>query len=363
MTLSVVVIGGGIMGSAVALSLARRGDNVTVLERAVPGAEASSAAAGILGAQVEAQGPGLATDMLLQSRALYEPWAAELSRTTGIDVGFRPCGVLHVEETDAFFANTDWQTECGLTTERLGAEALRELEPQLSPQLQHGVRFAGDAQVEPQKLFRAVQIAATQRGVVYRTGTQVRRVVVEHGRATGVALEDGSFVAADVVVLAAGSWSSLVDGVDLPRDAVQPARGQIVELSLRMPPLRQIIVGRGAYLVPREDGRVLLGSTLEFVGYTKEVTALGVRELLTAATRICPLLEQATFTGAWSSFRPFAKEGRVLVGRASIEGLVHATGHHRNGILLAPVTAEIVAAACHGETYVVPNITRGARAG
>lgn len=360
MALSVVLIGGGIMGSASALALARLGDTVTVLERAVPGAEASSAAAGILGPQAEAHAPGFETDLLLHSRGLYDAFVDDLVRATGIDVGFRPSGVLRVSETEALFAETAWQAAHGLALERLDQGALHETEPALSTELRHGVRFRGDAQIDPQKLFRAVQIAATRAGVRYRAGTQVRRVLVEGGRATGVALEDGSVVPADVVVLAAGSWSSLVDGVDLPRDAVQPARGQIVELSLRMPPLRHVIFGQGVYLVPRDDGRVLLGSTLEFVGYTKEVTARGVRDLLTAATRVCPLLEEATFTGAWSSFRPFAKEGRVLLGPSSIPGLVHATGHHRNGILLAPITAKIVAAACHGETYPVPVVTREA---
>lgn len=361
MALSVVLIGGGIMGSASALALARRGDVVTVLERAVPGAEASSAAAGILGAQAEAHAPGEETDLLLHSRSLYDAFAADLVASTGIDVGFRPCGVLRVGEKEKLVDEMSWQRAAGLAVHDFEGDALRALEPALSPATRFAVRFAGDAQIDPQKLFRAVQIAATRAGVVYRPGTQVRRVVVEGGRARGVALEDGSFVAADVVVLAAGSWSTLVDGIDLPRDAVQPARGQIVELSLRMPPLRNVVFGEGVYLVPRDDGRVLLGSTLELVGYTKDVTARGVRDLLLAATRVCPALEDASFTGAWSSFRPFPKDGRLLLGRSSIEGLVHATGHHRNGILLAPATARVVAAACHDEPYEVPAVTRGRR--
>lgn len=360
MALSVVLIGGGIMGSASALALAKRGAQVTVLERAVPGAEASSAAAGILGAQAEAHGPGTETDLLLHGRALYDGFARELVATTGIDIGFRPCGVLRVGragDVDKLLAETSWQEASGLAVERLDGEGIRAHEPALASDLTIGARFAGDAQVDPAQMFRAVQIAATRAGVTYRTGTQVRRVVLADGRATGVALEDGSVLSADVVVLAAGSWSSLVEGVDLPRDAVQPARGQIVELSLRMPPLRHVVFAEGVYLVPRDDGRVLLGATLEFVGYTKEVTAVGLRTLLTAAARACPLLDAATFTGAWSSFRPFAKGGRVLLGASSIPGLVHATGHHRNGILLAPLTAEIVAKACFGEPTELPRIT------
>lgn len=345
------------MGSASALALARRGDRVTVLERAVPGAEASSAAAGILGAQVEAHGPGAETDLFLASAALYPSFVAELLRETGIDVGYRRCGVIRVagagEET-ALVEATSWQERAGLRVEQLDQAALHQAEPALAEELTMGARFGDDAQVDPPKLFRAVQIAATRAGVTYRTGTQVRRVVVEQGRAVGVLLEDGSLVPADRVVLAAGSWSSLVDGIDLPRDAVQPARGQIVELSLRIPPLRHVVFGRGAYLVPRDDGRVLVGSTLELVGYTKEVTAAGVRDLLVAATRLCPLLEGAAFSGAWASFRPFPKDGRLLLGTSSVKSLVYATGHHRNGILLAPLTARVVAAACHDEPWSSP---------
>lgn len=363
MPLSVVIIGGGIMGSASALLLARRGAQVTVLERAIPGAEASSAAAGILGAQAEAHGPSAETDLLLHSRALYPAFARELQAATGIDVGYRPSGVIRVAQAadaSALRDATAWQDQTPDTTpvEWLEGAALRTVEPALADDLALGARFAADAQIDPPKLFRAVQIAATRAGAAFRVGTQVARVVIEDGRATGVALADGSVVRADVVVLAAGSWSSLVSGVDLPSDAVIPARGQVVELSLRMPPIRHVIFGKGVYLVPRDDGRVLLGATLEFVGYTKEVTARGLRDLLNAATTVCPALADAQFNGAWSSFRPFAKEGRVLLGRSSVKGLVYATGHHRNGILLAPVTAEAVAAACFEEPYEVPSATR-----
>jgi glycine oxidase len=363
MPLSVVIIGGGIMGSASGLSLARRGATVTVLERAVPGAEASSAAAGILGAQAEAHGPSAETDLLLHSRALYPAFARELQAATGIDVGYRPSGVVRValaDEADTLREANAWQaaTPAATPIEWLTGAGLREIEPQLSAELTLGARFVDDAQIDPPKLFRAVQIAATRAGVTFRPGTQVARVVIENERAVGVLLADGSTVRADVVVLAAGSWSSLVAGVDLPSDAVIPARGQVVELSLRMPPLRHVIFGKGVYLVPRDDGRVLLGATLEFVGYTKEVTAKGLRDLLNAATTLCPALEEAQFNGAWSSFRPFAKEGRVLLGASSVKGLVYATGHHRNGILLAPLTAEAVTAACFGEPYEVPSVTR-----
>ena len=186
--------------------------------------------------------------------------------------------------------------------------------------------------------------------------TQVRRVFVEGGRARGVTLEDGSVERGEQVVLAAGSWSTLVEGVPLAPGAVRPARGQIVELTLRAPLFSHVLFGPGADLVPRSDGRVLIGSTLEFVGYHKDVTARGVRDLLVAATRLFPALEEGSMSGYWSNFRPFTPEGRPLLGPSELPGLLLATGHHRNGILLAPLTGEIVAAAVEGRAYPVPAI-------
>jgi glycine oxidase len=144
--------------------------------------------------------------------------------------------------------------------------------------------------------------------------------------------------------------------VPLAPDAVRPARGQIVELETRVPLLSHVVFGAGGYLVPREDGRVLVGSTLEFVGYHRDVTARGVRDLLVAATTLVPALEDASVKRFWSSFRPFAPGGTPLLGRSELRGLVLATGHHRNGILLAPVTGELVAAAVEGKEYVVPRV-------
>jgi glycine oxidase len=221
-----------------------------------------------------------------------------------------------------------------------------------------------DAQVDPPRLLRALQIAAAAAGVVYRSGTQARRILIdpsppradEHepregqptGVARGVLLEDGSEVRAGSVVLAAGSWSTLVDGAPLDPGAVRPARGQIVELTLRAPVLDRVVFGPGAYLVPRLDGRVLVGSTLELVGYHKDVTARGVRDLLTAATSLVPALDDASVSGMWSNFRPFAPAGGPFIGPSRVRRLLLATGHHRNGILLAPLTGEIIAAAVEG---------------
>jgi glycine oxidase len=194
-----------------------------------------------------------------------------------------------------------------------------------------------------------LHIAALGRGVRFQSGAFVRRVVVEGERAVGVALDDGSVLHAQNIVVAAGSWTSLIDGLGLPAGQVIPARGQIVELELPAPPLSHVVFGPGAYLVPRDDGRVLVGSTLEFVGYEREVTAGAVRDLLTHATAILPALERAGVRATWSNFRPYTKDELPLLGRTQIDRLFLATGHYRNGILLAPITAEIVRACVLGQ--------------
>jgi len=349
----VLIIGGGIMGTASAWELARSGARVMVLERSVPGAEASSAAAGILGAQVEAHEPGPMAELCAASRARYAAFAAALGKETQIDVGYRECGVLKVEFTrpsvKKLSASYAWQARGRTKVETLDANALRALEPALAPKLAGGLHFPGDARIDPKALLRALHIAALRRGVQFRSGAFVRRVVVTDGRASGVALDDGSVLAANSVIVAAGSWTTLIDGLGLAAGRVIPARGQIVELELPAPVVSRVVFGPGAYLVPRDDGRVLIGSTLEFVGYEREVTAGAVRDLLTHATRLVPALERAGLRGSWSNFRPYTRDHLPLLGPTAIDRLFLATGHYRNGILLAPITAEILRAAVLGE--------------
>ena len=341
------------MGTSSAWELAAHGAKVVVLERSVPGAEASSAAAGILGAQAEAHAPGPMAELCLASRARYNAFAATLSRETQIDVGYRECGVLQVAFERAAATKlaraAAWQKKRRLSVERLNGTSLAKCEPALSPKLAGGVRFASDSRVEPKALLRALHIAALARGVQCRSGACARRVVGEGERTVGVALDDGSVLHAPNVIVAAGSWTSLIDGLGLPMGRVIPARGQIVELELPAPPLSHVVFGPGAYLVPRDDGRVLLGSTLEFVGYEREVTAGAVRDLLNSAIAILPSLERAALRATWSNFRPYTKDELPLLGKTEITGLFLATGHYRNGILLAPISAEIVRAAVLGQ--------------
>ncbi|HET9960400.1 MAG TPA: glycine oxidase ThiO [Polyangiaceae bacterium] len=349
----VIVIGGGIMGTGASFELAKRGARVLVLERSVPGAEASSAAAGILGAQAEAHHDSDWFELSLKSRQRHAEWAKELLERTGIDVEYRLCGVVRasatLEAAQAMQAERAFQRRYGCRVSDLDARSLSRLLPQFSSKLQGGVYFPEDARVDPPKLLRALRIAAEKAGAVFRSGTYVRRVLRDTKRATGVALDDGTELKAKHVVVAAGSWTSLVEGVPTTR-IVKPARGQIVELSAPAPLFEPVVFGPGCYLVPRDDGRVLIGSTLEFVGYRREVTAQAVRNLLDAALTLVPALADATLSGTWSNFRPYTSDETPWVGEGEVPGLVLATGHYRNGILLAPITADLVTAAIVGDS-------------
>jgi len=342
----VAIIGGGIMGSAVALRLAQRGIGVTVIERGIPGAEASSAAAGILGPQMEAEGPGPLLELGLKSRALYPALAAELRELTGIDVGYDRSGVLAVAFDEAgeaaLSSRRAWQLGRGLRVESLSGEAARAREPALSPAVRAALAFTDDAQVVARELARAFSQAAAGAGARFLTGRYVRRVLVDKGSVTGVEL-DGDVLPAGVVVVAAGSWSGLVEGAGVPPTVVRPARGQLVSIETRPPLFRHVVSAPGGYLVPRRDGTVLAGSTVEMAGFRKEVTVGGLAAILTMARTVIPALADAPVTGSWSNFRPFTEDHLPVLGATRVRGLVLATGHFRNGILLAPITAQAIA--------------------
>jgi glycine oxidase len=349
--LRVAIIGGGVMGCATALTLAEQGAEVVVLERAVPGAEASSAAAGILGAQVELHAE---EDVAFFTRArdAWVSWAISLREASGVDVGWRACGVLRVargaEESGALARDVEWQVSRGLRAELLDGRQAREVEPELATDIDAAAYFPDDAQVDPQALLRALMAALARRaGATIRAGATVERLLVEGDRCVGVALEEGE-LRADATVLAAGSWSSLVRGLPSALPAVRPVRGQIVLLDERPPRARTIVFGAGGYVVPRGDGRVLCGSTTERVGFRKEVTAGGVHAILSSALACVPSLREAHLAGVWSNFRPHVEGDRALNGSSPMPGLFLATGHYRNGILLAKITADAVARAVMG---------------
>lgn len=367
----VIVVGAGVIGMSIALALSKRGASVRIFDRGDPGGGASSAAAGVLGVQYELAFDGPLARLCLASLALYPRWIEELTEQTGIDVGYRRAGGLYVGLTPDGFDDVKrsgaWQLPLGLTREALGAAEARAIEPALSPEIAGAVRFAADARVDPPSLVKALRVAVERSGVEVRAGACVRRVLTESGHATGVVLEDGSIVRASTIVVAAGSYSALIDGTTLPDGSVRPARGQIVELVVGALPVRHVIYGPGCYLSPRDDGRILVGSTLENVGFRPGVTASAVQGLLAAAIRLVPSLGDAGIGRLWSGFRPRPEGDLPLLGPTSIDGLIVATGHFRNGVIMSPITAAIITSVIEGspspidlEPFSVSRLYRGA---
>jgi len=352
MTSDVIIIGAGVQGCAVALRLAQAGRQVVVLERAVPGAEASSAAAGILSPGVEAEESGPFYELCAASLALYRDFAAELERLSGIEVGYRPGGTLQVAFDDlsvqAFVARAARLEARGTSVEALDPGQVRQLEPAINPRVRGGLFLRDEASIDPKLLSRALYLAAHKAGASFLTG-QVVRIVHQGNRAVGVDHERGR-MEAGAVVLAAGSWSFGVEGNGLPPRAVRPVRGQIALLDTRPPLLQRVVFSQKGYVVPRADGRVLCGSTMEEVGHERAITAGGVRSVLDLAIEIAPALIDAPLIDAWCNFRPASPDGWPILGASTVEDLYYATGHTRNGILLCPISADAVSAAILGRS-------------
>ena len=350
-TTDVVVVGGGVIGLAIAWQAALRGLTVTVLDPA-PGRGASHAAAGMLAPVTEVHyGEERLLRLNLASAQRYPTFAAELTEATGRDVGYRQTGTLAVAtdaDDRAVLADLHrFQLSLGLAVELLTSREARRLEPMLAPGIRSGLLVAGDHQVDNRLLAAALLAAAIAVGVDVRTD-RVAGIVTTAERATGVRLGDGDTLAAGTVVLAAGCWSGQVAGV--PTDVAPPTRpvkGQIVRL--RGPAdflgrnVRAVVGGTHLYLVPRADGEIVIGATTEEQGYDVTVRAGGVYELLRDAHTLVPGIAELELTETYAGLRPGSPDNAPMIGRTALAGLVAATGHYRNGILLTPATADAVA--------------------
>jgi glycine oxidase len=352
-TSDVVVVGGGVIGLATAWRAAQRGLSVAVVDPD-PGSGASRVAAGMLAPVTEVHyGEQPLLRLNLASAARYPDFVCELAEASGRDPGYRACGTLAValdaDDRAALDELAAFQTSLGLAIQRLTGRECRRLEPLLAPSVRGGVFVECDHQVDPRRLVPALLAAVERSGVALRR-TTVPEVRVVHDRVVGVRLADGGELASESVVLAAGCRSTLVGG--LPERLVPPVRpvkGQI--LRLRAPAtypflqrnVRGLVQGSPVYLVPRADGEIVLGATMEEQGYDEQVTAGGVYELLRDAHLLLPGISELPLVETAAGLRPGTADNAPLIGPAELPGLVVATGHHRNGILLTPVTADAVA--------------------
>ncbi|HEV7796581.1 MAG TPA: glycine oxidase ThiO [Pyrinomonadaceae bacterium] len=351
-TAQVAIMGGGVIGLAIARALALRGvRDVLLVERNSLGAESSSAAAGMLAPQAEANRAHEFFYLTCQSRDLYPEFAAALLEETGIDIELETTGTLYLafteHDADELEKRYEWQTRAGLPIEKLNAISARQLEPSINEDVRAALKFPLDTQVENRRLISALASANERLGVRMETGTAVTSLRIERDRITGIETSRG-FIASDSVVIAGGAWSSLIGAADkaLPNLRIKPVRGQMLCFEANPQIARHVIYSARGYIVPRRDGRLLAGSTTEHVGFEKRVTASGVHSILSTAMEISPRIAALPLTDSWAGLRPRAADTLPVLGPcAEIAGLFYATGHYRNGILLAPITGELIAGA------------------
>jgi glycine oxidase len=338
-----IVVGGGVIGCSIAWRLSQFGLKVTLIERGQVGREASWAAAGMLGPHSEARGLDSMFELCLKSREMYPSFAAELKDATGIDPEYRDEGGFFVSTTESDqeyerrFAS--WQIEAGLGPVRVPVEDVRSSEPEVTSPLLSAIFIPGDHQIENRLLMKALDHVLKQSPVTIIEGQEVTSLVMDSEGIAGVACSGNRYESRQVV-LAAGCWSSaLARQVGLNVD-VTPALGQM--LAVVGPSLNHVVHSTDCYLVPRLGGRLLIGATVDYVGYEKKLTAGAIHSLITAATRLVPGVTKAEVVETWSGLRPDTGDHLPIIGPSGIRGLTLATGHFRNGILLAPVTAQLV---------------------
>lgn len=345
-----VIIGGGICGLCIGWRLAEAGRPVTVFERGEAGRGATWAAAGMLAARVEAEhGEEGQLPLLLESRAMWPDFAAELARASGIDVEYRDEGTLVValdrDDREELEQRHEYLTSLGLELELLTGIETRRREPHLARAVNSAIYSPLDHQVDNRKAFEALKAAYLAAGGVLCEGAEVTAIVTAAGRATGVMVGADEF-AAEAVVLAAGAWSRNIAGLpDAVRPPVRPLKGQM--LALQMPPgaalIDHVVWGpRTIYMVPRNDGRLVIGTTVEEMGFDTRLTAGGMFHILRYAYEILPGIYDFPLVESWAGLRPTSRDDAPILGPSALDGLVIATGHHRNGILLAPMTAELI---------------------
>ncbi|MDB1089888.1 glycine oxidase ThiO [Streptomyces sp. ACA25] len=363
----VLVIGGGVIGLVTAWRAAQRGLSTVVVDPR-PGGGAAEVAAGMLAAVTELHhGEEALLALNLASARRYPEFSAELEEAAGQEIGYRPCGTLAVALDSDDRAQLKelhaLQHRCGLVSQWLSGRECRKLEPMLAPGVRGGLRVDGDHQTDPRLLSAALLTACERAGVIFRR-SWARRLVTAGERATAVLLDDGGTLPAGQVVLAGGSHSAALEGI--PPEVVPPVRpvkGQVLRLRVprRYAPflsrtVRAVVRGSAVYLVPRVSGELVIGATSEEQGWDTTVTAGGVYELLRDAHELVPGLTELPLAETRAGLRPCSPDNAPLLGPTALPGLQLATGHHRNGILLTPVTGDVLADAL--TTGQLPEVAR-----
>jgi len=344
-TYDVIIVGGGVIGCAIAYNLAKQQKNVALIEKGKVGNEASSAAAGLLGVQAEwdAEDPFFA--LAKQSRAIFPELANELRELTGIDIGYEQKGIYRVAhnelEMQRIKAIMTWQIAAGERFDVLNGAELQRREPSLNPNLVGAVFCKEDGHVLAPKLTEALALGAAKLGVSIYEYADVLKLKKEQNKITGVHTSMGDFQA-DQVVIATGSFSNhLMEdfGIEL-----FPVKGEVIQLHSYEPILQAPIFNERFYIAPKRGGHILIGSTMHVHDYTKHMTASGVQDILQKAFSLVPKLEQAAYKDHWAGLRPHSTRNRPFIdAHPTICGLYAAVGHYRNGILLSAITGELVA--------------------
>jgi glycine oxidase len=338
----VVVVGAGVIGCSVARELARRGATVRLFEARTVGAGATQASAGILAPYIEAHERGPLFDLGLRSLDLYDAFVREVSEESGLSIEYRRCGTVEVATDASTAARLQAEAAADPHLRWYDTAAARALEPGLAAAIEGAALVECHGYVSVPSLMDALSWAALRRGVQIEAAHRVVGIRPE-GKGVVISTEDGTSWTAGQVVIAAGSWTSRLDFKDASRESVRPVRGQILRLQWHGAPLRRIVWGPDCYVVPWQNDTILVGATVEEVGFDERNTAAGVRDLLDAACELLPEAWHATFIEARAGLRPATADGLPLIGPSlECEQVVFATGHYRNGILLAPLTALLI---------------------
>lgn len=343
-TLDVAIAGGGLIGASIAFELAQAGLRVGLFDSQQPGTEASWAAAGILSPAPENAGMVSTVPLGRASLAMYPEFVDAIEKLSGIAVGYRAKGTV-----EAFFSG-DSQAKLstvvalhhglGLKAEPLSADDARELEPALSDDLEAAVLRPDEACVDNRALTRAALIAAERAGAKIFPGSAVRAVSRKQKRCDGLFVGD-EHIEARWTVIAAGCYSAQITGAEAYAP-VRPAKGQMLALRAKAAKIDRVLWSEQVYLVPRDDGRIVAGATVEYVGFEKGVSAGAMQNILAGTLELAPALTDAYIEETWAGLRPDSPDHLPIIGPTEVEGLLIATGHFRSGILLAPITARLL---------------------